>query len=320
MEFTAERSVQSVSNNKKLTALFHDPLDYPETSLQTALIEPKQMVTVLLGAEVIESVDDVRWLSVAQRSCWFDDEVTVVGSSEDYSYQTCITECRMRVLLEKCNCTPFFYPLFNTSSRVCSLVDTNCLRSYRRTTSGLQPTNKPTFGEDVEMQEMTGMNCSCLPQCTDKSYTFDRETAHLQTHLASPTSILNNPNHTNISILHVFFRDITCMKYARDAYMTWDAVFATFGGIFGLCMGGSVISIFELCYRVLLLVLAFLRTLLVQRIQPPRGGGNVRSVTPQQDDLNILRKGENIRNITLQQDDLNILRKAEHSKYFRTLH
>jgi hypothetical protein len=30
---------------------------------------------------------------------------------------------------------------------------------------------------------------------------------------------------SNASVLHVFFRDITCMKYARDAYMTWDAVF-----------------------------------------------------------------------------------------------
>lgn len=32
-------------------------------------------------------------------------------------------------------------------------------------------------------------------------------------------------NVPNTSVLHVFFRDITCMKYARDAYMTWDAMF-----------------------------------------------------------------------------------------------
>ena len=48
--------------------------------------------------------------------------------------------------------------------------------------------------------------------------------------------------------LNVHFKDIYCVKYKRDAYMTWDSLVATFGGIFGLCMGGSVLSIVELVY------------------------------------------------------------------------
>nr|CAD7580138.1 unnamed protein product [Timema californicum] len=38
-------------------------------------------------------------------------------------------------------------------------------------------------------------------------------------------------------------------KYRRYCFMTWDALFATFGGIFGLCLGGSVISLVELVYH-----------------------------------------------------------------------
>lgn len=30
--------------------------------------------------------------------------------------------------------------------------------------------------------------------------------------------------------------------------MTWDGLFASFGGIFGLCLGGSVLSLVELTY------------------------------------------------------------------------
>lgn len=44
------------------------------------------------------------------------------------------------------------------------------------------------------------------------------------------------------------FKDLTCIKYRRDMYMTWDGLFASFGGIFGLCLGGSVISLVELFY------------------------------------------------------------------------
>ncbi|KDR21541.1 Sodium channel protein Nach [Zootermopsis nevadensis] len=113
-------------------AMFHDPEDYPDMGLQTALVEPRQLVTVMLEAQVVESLDDVRWISVENRQCWFDDEVAVVHSSPDYSYHTCITECRMKVLQEKCGCIPFFYPLFDESSHVCTLLDTDCLKRYRR--------------------------------------------------------------------------------------------------------------------------------------------------------------------------------------------
>lgn len=81
--------------------------------LQPVLVEPGQQVTVMMDAQVVESVTDVRWVSVENRKCWFNDEVSVVQSSPGYSYRTCITECRMEVLQEKCGCTPFFYPFFS---------------------------------------------------------------------------------------------------------------------------------------------------------------------------------------------------------------
>jgi amiloride-sensitive sodium channel len=93
--------------------MFHDPEDYPDMGLQTALVEPRQLVTVMLEAQVVESVNDVRWINVENRQCWFDDEVAVVHSSPVYSYHTCITECRMKVLQDNCGCIPFFYPFFS---------------------------------------------------------------------------------------------------------------------------------------------------------------------------------------------------------------
>ena len=48
---------------------------------------------------------------------------------------------------------------------------------YAGVTSGLQPTGKPAFGGNMKHNETEGMNCTCLPQCTDKSYSFNKEIA-----------------------------------------------------------------------------------------------------------------------------------------------
>lgn len=53
---------------------------------------------------------------------------------------------------------------------------------------------------------------------------------------------------TNLTTILVYFRDLTCIRYRKDLYMTWDGLFASFGGIFGLCLGGSILSVVEMLY------------------------------------------------------------------------
>lgn len=48
--------------------------------------------------------------------------------------------------------------------------------------------------------------------------------------------------------LRVYYKDKTCVQYKRTVVFTWDASLAAFGGIFGLCTGGSIISIIEVAY------------------------------------------------------------------------
>lgn len=80
-------------------------------------------------------------------------------------------------------------------------------------------------------------------------------------------SISQNIDLTSVVTLKVHFKDISCIKYRRDVYLTWDGLFgnkglsilksliklliylsASFGGIFGLCLGGSVLSFVEFLY------------------------------------------------------------------------
>ncbi|XP_063821263.1 uncharacterized protein LOC135071401 [Ostrinia nubilalis] len=49
----------------------------------------------------------------------------------------------------------------------------------------------------------------------------------------------------------VHFADNSCMKYRREVLYSWDQMLANLGGIFGLCVGGSIISIIELLWFII---------------------------------------------------------------------
>lgn len=41
---------------------------------------------------------------------------------------------------------------------------------------------------------------------------------------------------------------MSCVKYSRTPSVYWDSFLAAFGGILGLCLGGSLLSLAEVVY------------------------------------------------------------------------
>lgn len=52
----------------------------------------------------------------------------------------------------------------------------------------------------------------------------------------------------NQTLLHVFFKDLVSSHYRNDMYQNWLGVVASFGGLFGLFLGFSLVTAFELVY------------------------------------------------------------------------
>ncbi|XP_046392144.1 sodium channel protein Nach-like [Ischnura elegans] len=229
--------------------LVHDPTDFPETTATAALVFSRQEAWISVAPSVVESTGAVRGIEVSRRQCLFEDELQL-SSAEAYSYQTCITECRARNLAKLCNCLPFYYPLlYNLST--CTLLDVPCLRKYKHVVASTRP---PVGTPGFESGWDQGMECSeCMPACTERAYAISSSlvapiVAQRSKFASSDSAFTKLYNMTNRSVVHVYFNDFYCIKYRRDAVMTWDGLLAAIGGIFGLCLGGSAISIVELLY------------------------------------------------------------------------
>ncbi|XP_026674997.1 pickpocket protein 28-like [Ceratina calcarata] len=209
------------------TVLIHDPLDYPDIGAQSATLQPGHVMSVTLGGTKIKSSENIRSIPLRKRMCLFDDETP---GERKYSYRTCISECTHRKLYGSCGCLPFFYPKDHPSDRTCYLTDMDCILTRMRSLS---------------REELR--DCKCLPQCNDKSYEMVSESVALS-NVEFESELTRGLDVKQMSFLYIYFRDGTFLEYRKRTILGWDNLLAAFGGIFGLCLGGSVISLVEFLY------------------------------------------------------------------------
>jgi hypothetical protein len=106
-----------------------------------------------------------------------------------------------------------WYLNFNIVINICYNVLGDPGEFYAGMTSGLHPPGRPAFGKIFRHSETEGMNCTCLPQCTDKSYSIDTEIAVLEPKFAQFQSVLwvfqnitKSPHFINIQFCTSFYK------------------------------------------------------------------------------------------------------------------
>ncbi|XP_039306787.1 pickpocket protein 28 [Solenopsis invicta] len=208
--------------------MIHDPIDFPDIGAHIASVPPGHVLTISVAGTFIKSMESLRGIPQEKRSCYFDNEI--LGETH-YSYQSCISECIAERTYNLCGCLPFYYPETNKRGRTCYLPDINCLLRVRK----LIP------------EYMKSSTCKCLPQCTDMMYDIFPEDIKMDD-VGFDSDLTHGFNINNVSFVYVFFGDVSYIEYRKESIISWDSLLASFGGMFGLCLGGSMLSVIELVY------------------------------------------------------------------------
>ncbi|XP_051174622.1 pickpocket protein 11-like [Leptopilina boulardi] len=261
-DLESEYYIGSIKPYIGASILIHHPNEFPEVDLRSIIIQPSQEVTVLLSGTIIESEPGIRDLPLNLRNCLFKDEKKL-NISTTYGYQSCVSQCRIKFIVTHCKCIPFYYPKIYPDVRICNLRDIECLQSIRKNISELQTDSdvnaydvSSSEEEEEEQEEQEDnddekqpkkTNCSCFPLCTDNWYTLNTESAYMES-FHNNIMLLNGLDINKTSTAVIYFRDITCIKYKRDKWKSLNDLIASLGGILGLCVGGSFVSVFEVIY------------------------------------------------------------------------
>lgn len=237
MLYTSAHAKQSQTVNSALEitvsqdyeVFIHSPEDIPFWNM-----EYDRKLTILYGSQatiIFSTMDvvnepEVSLIAPKIRQCRFPYEFPEnFIAFNQYSYSVCIIQCRIETQLNLCNCTHHLSPA-KYKNQYCDLEGLKCLTRHHRTLRKLQ----------VPGRNEIGLNCDCLPSCTEPDYNVIRKK------LLQPDKLLR-VRPTTFELSNMPYERVT----RQVARTTLDLVVAM-GNCFGLCFGGSLLSIVEVAY------------------------------------------------------------------------
>ncbi|XP_035679932.1 uncharacterized protein LOC118418200 [Branchiostoma floridae] len=158
-----------------------------------------------------------------------------------YTYETCQHSCLQAALLEKCGCSD---ELIAINSTLCSVLNNTqeCCRQEVR-----------------KRHEDGDLLCDCHQSCTEDSYTLwlssslwpsDSYVWYVLENIHTRSQSQNLPLspeelRQNLARVHVYFRDLNYELITENPTYTEESVLSGLGGLLGLYVGLSVITVFE---------------------------------------------------------------------------
>ncbi|XP_029165018.1 sodium channel protein Nach-like [Nylanderia fulva] len=235
--------------------IFH-PYDFPDVcsgGVTEVLVIPCTETYVDMSATSFFSTDIIETFPINQRNCIFAEEILTSGKT--YTYSDCIVDCKINDMLELCKCRPFFFPSRGEKEnmqRICTNKDLPCLSKHKSKWWTVFPHENK---EEIMPNSEWALHChNCYPACDDTGYDVRSSMSYMSTG-EHRTELLMNYNVTDQGVLHVFFSKYGTIRLKQDVIYYWYELLSDIGGICGVFIGFSFITIVELLYFLVLIFL-----------------------------------------------------------------
>ncbi|XP_059055766.1 sodium channel protein Nach-like [Achroia grisella] len=180
----------------------------------------------------------LRDIPLSYRNCRFFDEP--VGERYPvYSYNHCMLECRIQMIIKLCGCVPHFYKYMD-NEKICELSDLKCIIDYKTEIIKLS-TSKETWDVFINKNGLprSPRDCGCLDNCEKDVYLKEQETYISQ----------------GDSRLRIGVSSFPKVRVVREIiFSVYDMILRS-GGVINLCLGTSIISVMELLIIAIKLVI-----------------------------------------------------------------
>ncbi|GJQ86101.1 hypothetical protein Trydic_g15257 [Trypoxylus dichotomus] len=234
--------------------ILHDPSELPYQSHNHFRLPLDEAVFVSVIPEVLVTKPELKSYAAGQRKCFFEDE-KVLERFRLYSQDNCEIECLVYLLNAGLDCIDFYLPHTNATKNVCGPGVLHFIRILEKLLFGFT-SNTLDLNFTPEMNHIKGIiekfgfledvleHCECLPSCSSVKYSFETS----QTDYFWRSFVDSGNFGSYRSLLNIHFKHAQYIPLERKEMFGAMDFIAYCGGLLGLFIGFSFISLIEVFY------------------------------------------------------------------------
>uniref|UniRef100_A0A182PGQ2 Pickpocket n=1 Tax=Anopheles epiroticus TaxID=199890 RepID=A0A182PGQ2_9DIPT len=222
--------------------IFHSPSETPKITDYAQYIPVGTENRIIITPKINDAADQIRKVAQAQRQCVFASEANLSYYSV-YSRNNCELECESKLILQNCGCVLYYLPKLYEETKICSRANARCYEEIRNS---------------IAFSANTSIFCSCLPGCFEISYVPDLTSAEIQVGtFDTRETMLDNVKDKqyakeNLALIYIFVKDTYYRSFTKGELVGFTDFLSNVGGLLGLFLGFSIISLIEVIYFVTL--------------------------------------------------------------------
>ncbi|CAH4030048.1 unnamed protein product [Pieris brassicae] len=231
--------------------LLHNPAELPRLSEQFFRAPLSHEVIVAVKPKMMTTSEGLRSYDPERRQCYFSSD-RYLKYFKIYTQSNCEMECLTNFTYARCGCVHFGMPHGQNMS-TCNSGKMECLKTAKKELVTVEmKLGMAGDGENDTISEAreVALRCKCLPACT--SIEYEAETSQADYDLKSllraySPRFTDTDKHLPSQVL-VFFKEAQFIASRRSELYGQTDFLANCGGLLGLFMGFSILSVVEIIY------------------------------------------------------------------------
>ncbi|XP_072944671.1 pickpocket protein 28-like [Epargyreus clarus] len=231
--------------------LLHNPAELPRLSQQYFRLPLSQEVVVAVKPNMMTTSEGLRPYDALRRQCYFPSE-RYLQYFKIYTQANCEMECLTNFTYTRCGCIHFGLPR-GPDMKVCSAGSMKCIKDAQmelvtvEIQSGID--EKMSDNDTLREAREVAARCRCLPACT--SIEYEAETSQADFDWKALYRAFNQKIDSDdmyFSRVMIFFKEAQFITSRRSELYGQTDFLANCGGLLGLFMGFSFLSVAEIIY------------------------------------------------------------------------
>ncbi|XP_049294259.1 pickpocket protein 28-like [Anopheles funestus] len=220
----------------------HTPHQCPQISTQNIRVPMDHALTVRIEPFLITTSENVMSYSPQKRLCYYTNE-RYLRFFRIYTKRNCELECLANFTLHMCGCIQYSMPRAG-GVHICGIEKLECCDNAEAI---LQ---EQGLGLVDNSSRLLLRSCNCLPGCIFLEYNTEISQAHFDWRKLTNTIHLYEQelNHSQLSSMTIYYKETQFISIKRNQLFGLNDFIANCGGILGLFMGVSLLSIVEILY------------------------------------------------------------------------